>query len=187
MQERSAMHDTEPLSLPLRTLLVLCGVAGAGKSTFARRLVEEHSAQGLRATSIVSSDYCRALVCDDDNNQRVSGDAFDLLYYIVEKRLLQARFSIVDSTALQADTRRKLLQMAQRYNYTACLLIFNTSSATCIQRDHLRERKVGDEVIYYHERLLRQVLVDVPQEAWQQVRVLEEQIQLAYRIIISDT
>ncbi len=180
------MDNGEPLMLPRRTLLVLCGVAGAGKSTFAHRLVEEHYAQGLRTTSIVSSDYCRALVCDDDNNQQVSRDAFDLLYYIVQKRLLQERFTIVDSTALQADTRRRLLEIAQRHHYTACLLVFNTSPIVCIQRDSIRTRKVGEEVIHYHTRLLRQVLSDAPHEGWQQIRILEEQEQSMYRIYISD-
>jgi len=180
------MDDGETLALPRRTLLVLCGVAGAGKSTFACRLVEEQYVQGLRATSIVSSDYCRALVCDDDNNQQVSHDACDLLYYIVQKRLLQGRFTIVDSTALQADTRHRLLEIAQRHSYNACLLVFNTSPATCIQRDHTRIRKVGDEVIRYHEGLLRQVLVDVSHESWQQVYILEEQTQLTCRILIGE-
>ena len=181
------MDNGETLVLPGRTLLVLCGVAGAGKSTFARRLIQEQHAQGLRATSIVSSDYCRALVCDDDNNQQVSRDAFDLLYYIVQKRLLQGRFTVVDSTALQADTRHKLLEIAQRHSYNACLLIFNTSPTTCIQRDHTRIRKVGEEVIRYHEGLLRRVLVDVQHENWQQVRILEEQIQPMCRILIGET
>ena len=178
------MDNRVPLVLTSRTLLVLCGVAGAGKSTFARNLVEDH--QVLRTTSIISSDYCRALVCDDDNNQQVSREAFDLLYYIVQKRLSLGRFTIVDSTALQADTRRKLLEIAQRHRYNACLLIFNTSSASCIQRDQTRVRKVGEEVIRYHEGLLRQVLLDAPHEGWQQVRVLEEQTQIGYRIIIGE-
>ena len=181
------MDNGEPLVLPLRTLLVLCGVAGAGKSTFAHRLVEEHSAQGLRTTSIVSSDYCRALICDDDNNQHVNRDAFDLLYYIVQKRLLQERFTIVDSTALQASTRQKLLEIAQRHHYNACLLVFNTSPAICIQRDSMRIRKVGEEVIRYHEGLLNQVLSDASHEGWQQIRVFGEQEQSGYRILIDET
>ncbi len=181
------MDNGEPLVLPRRTLLVLCGVAGAGKSTFARRLVQEQHVQGLRATSIVSSDYCRALVCDDDNNQQVSRDAFDLLYYIVQKRLLQGRFTIADSTALQASTRYKLLEIAQRHSYNTCLLVFNTSSAICIQRDQTRMRKVGEEVIRYHAGLLHQVLADVPHEGWQQVRILGEQTQRMYRILIDGT
>ena len=54
------------ITVPLRTLMVLCGPAGSGKSTFARRFVERHEEQGIRSTAIVSSDACRALVCDDE-------------------------------------------------------------------------------------------------------------------------
>lgn len=178
------MDNAEPLILPQRTLLVLCGVAGAGKSTFARSFVKEHAPQGLRETSIISSDYCRALVCDDDSNQQVSHDAFDLLYYIVHKRLLQARFTLVDSTALQAHTRHKLLEIAQRHHYYTCCLIFNTSPTTCIQRDQARPRIVGEEVIFYQEDLLRQTLIDVPLEGWDQIYTLEEQHSLC-RIILT--
>ncbi|GAC1428442.1 MAG: hypothetical protein PVS3B3_06410 [Ktedonobacteraceae bacterium] len=178
------MDNRELLVLPQQTLLVLCGVAGAGKSTFARRLIEEQYVQGLRATSIVSSDYCRELVCDDENNQRVSRDAFDVLYYIVQKRLLLGRFTIVDSTALQAGTRHRLLEIAQYHHYNTCLLIFNTSPTTCIQRDRTRTRRVGEEVIHYHHGLLHQVVLDAPLEGWQQVRILEEQKQSEYRILI---
>ncbi len=168
------MDSVEHLVLPQRTLLVLCGIAGAGKSTFARAFIKEHYAQGLRATSIISSDYCRALLCDDDNNQQVSRDAFDLLYYIMHKRMLLERFTIVDSTALQATTRHKLLELAQSHHYNTCLLIFNTPSTTCVQRDRARVRIVGEEVILYQQNLLRQALVDIPNEEWHQVHILEE-------------
>jgi len=53
------------------------------------------------------------------------------------------------------------------------LLVFNIPSAICIQRDHRRKRRIGEEAICYHE-------------SWQQVRVLEEQTQLTYRILIGE-
>src|SRR5712692_8636473 len=65
------------IKLPRRTLLVLCGPAASGKSTFAE--------QRFRETMIVSSDHCRALICDDVTNQQVNRDAFDLFYYIIRK------------------------------------------------------------------------------------------------------
>jgi len=175
MKGRTAMDGVGQLVLPQRTLLVLCGIAGAGKSTFARTFIEEHYEQGLRETSIVSSDYCRALICDDDTNQRASRDAFDLFYYITQKRMLQGRFTLVDSTALQAHTRRRLLELAQHASYNACLLVFKIPAATCIQRDRSRIRIVGEEVILYQENLLRQTLRDIPNEGWSQVYIVEGQ------------
>jgi|SRR5215469_12097986 len=154
------------IKVPRRTLLVLCGPSASGKSTFA--------AQRFGATTIVSSDYCRALICDDITNQQVNRDAFDLFYYIIHKRLFQGRFTVADSTALLPVARRKLLELARRYGYLACLLIFDVSAHTCLERDRRRERMVGAEVIAYHARLLQQALLDAPGEGWDQFHILGE-------------
>ncbi len=116
---------TSTIALPQKTLIVLCGPAGAGKSTFARKFVELHQAQGCKPTSIVSSDYCRAMICDDETNQQVNRDTFDLFYYIIRKRLFQGRLTIADSTALQANARQHLIEIVRRYQYHSCLFVFN--------------------------------------------------------------
>jgi predicted kinase len=154
------------IKVPRKTLLVLCGPAGCGKSTFA--------AQRFRASSIVSSDFCRELICDDITNQQVNRDTFDLFYYIINKRMYNGRFSVADSTALQAEARRRLRELARRHGYLACLLIFNTSPATCLERNSQRERKVEEAVISYHAGLLQQTLLDAPNEEWDQIYVLAE-------------
>lgn len=154
------------IKLPRRTLLVLCGPAASGKSTFA--------AQRFGETMIVSSDHCRALVCDDVTNQQVNRDAFDLFYYIIRKRMFLGRFTVADSTALYADARRRLREMAHMQGYLACLLIFNISAETCLERDRRRERMVGEAVVAYHARLLQQMLLDAPGEGWDKIHVLGE-------------
>ncbi len=124
---------------------------------------------------IVSSDACRGLICDDESSQQVNRDTFDLFYYIISKRLYQNRFTIADSTALQTDPRRRLLEIAQRYRYNACLLIFDVALETCLQRDGQRKRKVGEQVLLYHMGLLKQALIEAPGEGWNQVAILKEQ------------
>jgi protein phosphatase len=172
------MHEcASTITLPQRTLIVLCGPAGAGKSTFARKFVELHRAQGCKPTSIVSSDYCRAMICDDETNQQVNRDTFDLFYYIVRKRLFLGRLTIADSTALQANARQTLIEMARRYQYHSCLLVFNMSLQTCLAHDQhqTRGRTVGEKVISYHLQILQQALQEIPQEGWDQVHILDEQ------------
>ena len=154
------------IDLPRRTLLVLCGPAGSGKSTFANRR--------FGATMIVSSDHCREMICDDVSNQQVNRDTFDLFYYIIRKRMYQGRFTVADSTALHQEARRQLLELARRYGYLTCLLIFNISAATCAERNARRERRVEEQVMPYHARLLQQALLDVPHEEWDRVYVLGE-------------
>ena len=49
------------ITIPELSLVVLMGASGCGKSTFARR--------HFKHTEILSSDFCRGLVSDDENDQ----------------------------------------------------------------------------------------------------------------------
>ncbi len=155
------------IKIPRRTLLVLCGPAGSGKSTFA--------AQRFPATTIVSSDYCRAMICDDENNQKVNRDTFELFHLIIQKRLSLGRFTVADSTALQPDARRKLRDLSRRFGYFGCLLIFNIPPEICLERNKSRHRLVEEQVIPYHTGLLQRAILDTPHEGWEQIHILGEQ------------
>lgn len=157
---------TEPLLLPRRTLLVLCGLAGSGKSTFAERR--------FPATTIVSSDRCRGMVCDDEGNQAVNKDAFDLFYYILGKRMRNGCFCVADSVALQAFARQNLRALSRRYGYYGCLLILDTPPEICRRRDGGRGRQVGEGVIQYHAAQFAETLKDAPGEGWERILVLSE-------------
>jgi len=124
---------------------------------------------------IVSSDACRALISDNEANQQVNRDTFDLFYYIIGKRMYQNRFTIADSTALQPDARRRLFELAEHHHYHKHLFIFNIPFETCMQRDQQRKRKVGEQVIAYHGNLLKQALVDTPTENWDGISLLNTQ------------
>lgn len=154
------------IAIPSRTLLVLCGPAGCGKSTFAR--------QRFLPTEIVSSDVCRAMIVDDETNQSVNRGTFNLFHYIIDKRLSFGRFTTGDSTALLPFARQQQQDLARRYNYNACLLIFNVSLETCLARDRLRARSVGERVVQFHIGLLQQALIDAPGEGWDMLFVLSE-------------
>ena len=175
--EKALLLEGKQISLPQRTLIALCGPAGSGKSTFAHEFIKQHQPQGYPATTIVSSDYCRALICDDEANQQVNRDTFDLFYYLIDKRMLQNRLTIADSTALQAEARQRLLGLARRHNYFTSLFVFNMSFETCMLHDQQqsRGRVVGEQVITYHINLLQQALHIIPQEGWNQVHILDEQ------------
>ena len=77
------------------SLVVLIGVSGSGKSTFART----HFAP----TQVLSSDFFRGLVADDENDQSASRRRFDALHYVAGKRLAAGRLTVVDATNVQRD------------------------------------------------------------------------------------
>ena len=86
-------------------LVVLVGVSGSGKSTFART--------HFKPTEVVSSDFCRGLVADDENDQSATPDAFDVLHYIVGTRLRRGLLTVVDATNVQQDARASLVKLAR--------------------------------------------------------------------------
>ena len=53
------------ITIPELSLVVLIGPSGCGKSTFARK--------HFKVTEVLSSDFCRGLVSDDENNVRHFG------------------------------------------------------------------------------------------------------------------
>jgi protein phosphatase len=92
------------ISIPELSLVILIGPSGCGKSTFARK--------HFLPTEVVSSDVCRALVADDENDQTATGDAFDLLHEIVRKRLSRGKLAVVDATNVQPESRKSIIELA---------------------------------------------------------------------------
>ncbi len=121
------------------SIVILCGPSACGKSTFAKK--------HFRPTQIVSSDYARALVCDDERDQRFNTQAFELVHYLVEARLTLNRLCVVDSTALTPQARGDLVNLARKCQVQTTLIVFTVPLEICIERDAKREKPVGQAVI----------------------------------------
>jgi predicted kinase len=105
------------LTVPELSLVVLVGTTGSGKSTFAAR----HFA----ATQVLSSDYCRGLVSDDENDQSASADAFDLLHHIAGVRLRRGLLTVVDATNVQPKSRAALVAVARAYDVLPVAIVLD--------------------------------------------------------------
>lgn len=151
--------------IPKFCLVILIGSSGSGKSTFARK--------HFMKTEIVSSDFCRGLVSDDENNQFASGHAFDLLHYIIEKRLIFGKLTVVDATNVQENARKVLIDIANRYNCLSTAIVFNISEELCRERDRQRaDRHVGGYVIRNHTQLLKKSINNLNSEGIKYVYIL---------------
>src|SRR5690349_17780608 len=105
------------MKIPELSLVVLIGASGSGKSSFARK--------HFKPTEIVSSDFCRGLVSDDENDQSASHDAFDLLHYLVRKRLSRGLLTVVDATNVEPRSRQQLVAIAREYHALPVAIVLN--------------------------------------------------------------
>jgi protein phosphatase len=110
------------ISIPELALIVSVGPSNAGKSTFART--------HFKPTEVLSSDFCRGLVSDDENDQSATNEAFDLLHYIARKRLAAGRLTVIDATNVQAESRKPLIALAREYHVLPIALVFDLPSGS---------------------------------------------------------
>ncbi|MBZ5668802.1 MAG: ATP-binding protein [Acidobacteriia bacterium] len=170
MDAESTPNEGRPNPQPVRlirpSVVVLCGPAACGKSTFAER--------HFRPTQIISSDWARACVCDDDRDQRFNAQAFALVHFLLEQRLTLNRLCVLDSTALTATARQGLLDLAKKFQVPVVALLFDVPLETCVERDQKRERSVGRGVIERQYQIFEQAKAAIRQERFDQVLELQD-------------
>lgn len=150
------------IKIPKLSLVVLVGVSGSGKSTFAGK--------HFKATEVLSSDFCRALVSDDENNQAVTGEAFQLLHFIASKRLALGKLTVVDATNVQPEARRPLLALAQEYHAIPVAIVFNLPERLCQERNMSRsDRDFGGHVVRQQHSQLRRSLRSLKKEGFRHI------------------
>ena len=153
----------DTLKVPELSLILLIGSTGAGKSTFARRW--------FKPTEIVSSDACRGLVADDENDQAASADAFELLHYLVAKRLKRGLLTVVDATNVQAEGRKPLVALARQYHVLPVAIVLDVPDSVAHARNAQRpeRRQLGPHVIARHRQQLRQSLRRLREEGFRHI------------------
>ncbi|MFE6687299.1 polynucleotide kinase-phosphatase [Streptomyces sp. NPDC057743] len=154
------------LGVPDLSLVVLIGATGSGKSTFAAR--------HFKPTEVISSDYCRGLVSDDENDQSASADAFEVLHFIVGKRLAARRLTVVDATNVRAESRGQLVRLAREHDVLPVAIVLDVPEQLCAERNATRPDRAGlpRRVIQRHQRELRRSLGTLGREGFRKVHVL---------------
>ncbi|MGI8915846.1 MAG: polynucleotide kinase-phosphatase, partial [Chloroflexota bacterium] len=153
------------LAIPDLSLVVLIGPSGAGKSSFAGR--------HFRPTEVLSSDVCRALVSDDENDLSATTDAFDLLHFLAAKRLARGKLTVVDATNVQPEARQPLVALARRYHCLPVAIVFDLPERLCLERNRERpERTFGPHVVRRQHEQMRRSLRHLQREGFRYVFVL---------------
>jgi protein phosphatase len=129
------------LKIPNFSLILLIGISSSGKSSFAKK--------HFKSTEIISSDHCRALVSDNENNQSVTKEAFEILHFIAAKRLSIGKLTVIDATNVKPESRQSLLALAYKYNAFSVAIVFNLPENLSQYRNKNRlDRHIRLEVIH---------------------------------------
>jgi protein phosphatase len=164
--EQAVEREGRVLPVTDLSLVVLVGASGSGKSTFAHR--------HFKPTEVISSDFCRGLVSDDENDQSATKDAFDVLHYIAGKRLAAGRRTVVDATSVQQDARRQLIDLARQYDVLPIAVVLDVPEEVCAERNAARTDRADmpRRVIQRHIRELRRSIRHLEREGFRKVHVL---------------
>jgi protein phosphatase len=154
------------IRIPQLSLVALVGPSGSGKSTFARK-------HFLRS-EVISSDACRALVSDDENDQSATSDAFDVLYYIARKRLAAGRLTVIDATNVRPEDRKRLVELAREYHVLPSAIVFDLPERVCQDRNAARpDRDFGPHVVRNQQQAMRKSLRGLEREGFRNYTVFK--------------
>ena len=165
------------LGIPELSLVVLVGVTGSGKSTFART--------HFRPTEVLSSDACRAMVADDENDQAATPAAFEVLTFIAARRLAGGRLTVVDATNVQPDARKRLVALAREHDVLPVAIVLDVPESLCLERNAANPvRGYPAQVIRRQHDQLRRGLRSLAREGFRTVHVLRGQDEIAAARIV---
>jgi protein phosphatase len=154
------------ITIPELSLVVMIGVSGSGKSTFARK--------HFKVTEILSSDYCRGLVSDDENSQAATKDAFEVLQFIARKRLAAGKLTVVDATNVQPESRKPLVEIAREFHCLPVAIVLDPPERVAHDRNKTRpDRDFGPHVIRQQSQQLHRSLRGLEREGFRHVFVLK--------------
>ena len=160
------------LTVPELSLVVLVGASGSGKTVFGRT----HFAP----TEVISSDFCRGLVADDENDQSVSAAAFAVLHYIAGKRLELGKLTVIDATNVTPEARKQLVALAREHDVLPVAIVLDLPEKVSVQRNAGRpDRDFGAYVVRRQRDLLRRGLRTLHKEGFRQVHVLKSEDEVA--------
>ena len=144
-------------------LIVLCGLPGAGKSTYAKQYVKTHP-----NTKVLSSDGIRNELYGDESIQGDPAEVFGLMKSRAVEYLNQGSDVIYDATGMMRMHRGEILACAPAFAVKKCVILW-ASIEECVKRDSKRNRKVGKEII---DMLVKTFEIPTCEEGFAEIQVI---------------
>ena len=155
----------------ITNFVMLVGLPAAGKSTYAKNLVE-NGFEWISSDNLREEMYNNVNACSKEENQGIFKE--------MENRTLNFLNSGIsvcyDATNLNAKRRERLLKKLPDNIYKQCVVIVPPYE-TCIERNWHRERRVPLEVI---NRMIRNFEPPSYEEGWDTIKIINGQSGLDY-------
>ena len=145
------------------TLVFLCGIPGSGKTTYAKKYVEEHS-----NTIHISSDEIRAELWGSEATQGDNNEVFSLMQSRAIEALNNGQSVVYDATNITRKDRSYIIALCPKFVKIECHIIW-APIETCIERDAARERTVGKAVI---DKMLKRFQAPFFDEGLDEIKVV---------------
>ncbi|AFM03259.1 polynucleotide 3'-phosphatase [Bernardetia litoralis DSM 6794] len=123
-------NSNNTLKIPEISLVLLVGASSSGKSTFAKN--------HFLSTEVISSDNCRALISDDENNLSVTKEAFEVVHFLAKKRLELGKLVVIDALNIRKEDRQKLVQLAKDNYALAVAIVLDNPIKILLERHENR-------------------------------------------------
>jgi protein phosphatase len=175
----STVGGRRELAVPELALVVLVGASGSGKSTFA--------ATHFRPTQVLSSDFCRGLVADDEDDQSATPAAFELLHHIAATRLRAGRLTVVDATSVRREDRASLVRLARDHDVLPVAIVLDVPEGVCLERNAARAgRHLEPGVVRRQRSELRRGLRGLGREGFRKVHVLSSVEEVEAAVVVPE-
>ena len=145
------------------TLILLCGIPGVGKTTYAEKYIKEHP-----NTVRLSSDKIRAELWGNEATQGDNNEVFSLMQSRAIEALNNGQNVVYDATNVTRKDRSYIIALCPKFAKIECHIIW-APIETCIERDAARERTVDKEVI---DKMLKRFQAPYYDEGIDEIKVI---------------
>lgn len=147
------------------TLIVLCGLPGSGKTSYAKRICD------LYNILYFSSDEIREKINGNASDQSNVNTVFEIMQQNTINSLKSGFDVIYDATNLKRKYRKALLDTCPKEVIKKCYVIW-TPIEECIIRDSERDRTVGISVI---DRMVKSFQAPYYDEGFDEIKIIKNQ------------
>lgn len=128
----------------INEFIMMVGLSGSGKSTFASKYNSPNSHLDTRR---ISTDLIRARICGNAKDQSRNNEVFEIAHKKIIDSLKSNYNVIFDATNLTIKDRRSILQKIKNMPCKKRCVIMATPVDICRERNGIRNRVVPDDVI----------------------------------------